>query len=183
MRRGLVPILAVFAVGALLVYGSLKGPASPARVDASSTPDLAPGIVDTVSDGDTIHLADGRRVRLVQIDAPEISDDECYAKEAARVLERLVPLSSTVFLRADRALDKRDRFGRTLAYVFEQKTNINLRLVELGAAAPYFYRGDRGRYADELMTSAREARAKKRGLWGACPGTQLDPGRQVETGP
>ena len=174
--------LAVLGAAAFFAYGSLREPSSPARVDASSSPDFAPGIVDTVSDGDTIHVADGRRIRFLQIDAPEVGENECYAKDAASVLERLVPLSSTVFLRADRALDKHDRFGRILAYVFEGKTNINLRLVALGAAAPYFYRGDRGRYADELVVAARRAKAAKRGLWGACPGTQLDPGRQVETG-
>ena len=183
MRRALVPMLAVVAVAAFLAYGSLKRADSPATVDASSTPDFAPGIVDTVSDGDTIHVSDGRRVRFLQIDAPEVSQDECYAKDAAGALERLVPLSSTVSLQADRALDKHDRFGRTLAYVFEGKTNLNLRLIELGAAAPYFYRGDRGRYADELMAAARRAKAENRGLWGACPGTRLDPNRAVDTGP
>ena len=183
MRRGLGPALAVVGVAAFLVYGSLKRADSAAKVDASSTPDFAPGIVDTVSDGDTIHLADGRRIRFLQIDAPEVSDGECFAKAAAQELEKLAPLGSTVSPRADHTLDARDRFGRVLAYVFNGPRNLNLRLVEIGAAAPYFYRGDRGRYASELMASAREAKATKRGLWGACPGTQLDPERQVETGP
>jgi endonuclease YncB( thermonuclease family) len=55
--------------------------------------------------------------------------------------------------------------------------------VRAGAAAPYFYRGERGLHAGRLVTAAREARAKRRGLWGACPGTRLRPERQVATGP
>ena len=169
----------IAAAAAFLVYGSLIGPDSPARLDASSTPDFTPGIVDTVADGDTIHLSDGRRVRLLQVDAPEMADEECYAGDALRDLERLVPVGTTVTLRPDNVLDRRDRFGRVLAYVFKGRTNVNLELVALGAAAPYFYRGDRGRYADVLLAAARHAVTAKRGLWGACPGTRLDPNRAV----
>ena len=60
---------------------------------------------------------------------------------------------------------------------------MNLRLVELGAAAPYFYRGTRGIHAGELLAAAREARAARKGLWGACPRTELVPERNVATGP
>ena len=183
MRRQWLPG-ALIAVGAIafLAYGSLKGHTTP-KVDASSSADFGPGVVDTVWDGDTIHLNDGRRVRLVQIDAPEVRDSECYAKEATDELARLAPLGSTVSLRADPALDRRDRFGRILAYVYKGTANLNLRLAELGAAAPYFYRGDRGRYAERLLAAARRAKAEKRGLWGACPRTRLDPSRAVDAVP
>jgi micrococcal nuclease len=60
--------------------------------------------------------------------------------------------------------------------------NVNLALVRAGAAAPYFYGGDRGRYADALMRAAIDAKAARRGLWGACPRTRLDPYRAVDTG-
>ena len=43
-------------------------------------------------------------------------------------------------------------------------------------------RGERGLYARRLVAAAREAGAGRRGLWGACPGARLLPGRQVETG-
>jgi hypothetical protein len=39
-----------------------------------------------------------------------------------------------------------------------------------------------GRYADRLLAEARRAKAAKRGLWGACPRTVLDPYRGVDTG-
>ena len=59
---------------------------------------------------------------------------------------------------------------------------MNVELVRRGAAAPYFYRGERGRYASALMSAALTAKAAKRGLWKACPGTKLDPNQAVDTG-
>lgn len=175
MRSWLPVALVLLGIAAFLTYGSLIGPRSGAHIDLSSRPDFAPGVVDTVSDGDTIHLADGRRVRLVQIDAPEVAGEECYAKGATRALAALAPLGGTVTLRHDPVLETRDRFGRVLAYVFKGHTNLNLRLVELGAAAPYFYDGGRGRYATALLDAARTAKRERRGLWRACPATELDP--------
>ncbi len=59
---------------------------------------------------------------------------------------------------------------------------MNVELVRAGAAAPYFFRGDRGRYADELLDAAEEARDERRGLWGACPAARLDPRRALAAG-
>jgi micrococcal nuclease len=128
-----------------------------------------------VLDGDTIVLTDGRHVRLVQLDAPETDEDECYAAEAKGVLIRLLPFGTEVEIETDPTLDKRDRFGRILAYVASNGTNINLELVREGAASPYFFHGDRGRYALDLLEAANEASRHQRGLWGACSGTALDP--------
>ena len=47
--------------------------------------------------------------------------------------------------------------------------NVNIRLVAVGAAAPYFCDGRRGKYANRLEALAKRARAKKLGLWAACP--------------
>jgi micrococcal nuclease len=138
--------------------------------------------VARVADGDTIRLADGTRVRLVQIDAPEADEDECYAARATRTLARLVPVGTEVELERDPALDDRDRFDRALRYVIRDGTNVNVDLVRAGAAAPYFFRGDRGRYADDLLDAAEEAREERRGLWGACPGARLDPARALASG-
>jgi len=138
--------------------------------------------VARVVDGDTLVLTDGRRVRLVQTDAPEVDEGECYAGRATAALERLVPKGSRVVLEGDPALDDVDRFGRLLRYVLRGETNANLELVRRGAAAPWFFDGDRGRYADELLDAAEQARGRGRGLWGACPRTLLDPTRSLETG-
>jgi micrococcal nuclease len=135
-----------------------------------------------VGDGDTIALTDGRRVRLVQIDAPEERGRECFAAEATAALEDLLPRGARVRLEADDALDDVDRFGRLLRYVHRRSLNVNLALVERGAAAAWFFDGARGRYADELLAATRRARAERRGLWRACPAARLEPELALETG-
>ena len=111
----------------------------------------------------------------MQIDAPELATD-CYGREATRALLSLAPKGTKVELEADPALDERDGYGRLLRYVHVGATNLNLALVERGAAAPYFFRKARGRYADELLAAANSARAAHRGFWKACPDARLNPG-------
>jgi micrococcal nuclease len=144
------------------------------------THDARTAKVAKVLDGDTIVLADGRHVRLVQLDAPETDEGECYAREAEQVLARLIPPGTEVELETDPALDQSDRFGRTLAYVRKEGADINLELVRRGAASAWFYEGDPGRYARDFLRAAGEAKRRRRGLWGACPQTRFDPLRPVE---
>jgi micrococcal nuclease len=138
------------------------------------------GTVDRVLDGDTIVLTDGRHVRLVQLDAPETDENECYAREAKRTLQSLLPPGTAVRIETDPALDSEDRFGRTLAYVEKNGADINLELIRAGAAAPWFYHGARGRHAELFLTAARRAQHTRKGLWGECPETTLDPLHSVE---
>lgn len=140
------------------------------------------GTVASIYDGDTLTLTSGQRVRLLQIDTPELGSGECYSRAARTALVNRVPIGSRIALEADPRLDKVDRYGRLLRYVKRGTMNVNVALVRAGAAAPYFYRGERGRYASRLMAEAQRARASKRGLWGACPRTDLDPYRAVGTG-
>jgi micrococcal nuclease len=139
--------------------------------------------VARIGDGDTIELAGGARVRLVQIDAPELGEGECYGAEATEALRELLPPGASVRLEADPRLDDVDRFDRLLRYVHRGGLNVNLELVRRGAASVWFVGGDRGRYADELLAAARNAEGAGRGLWSACPGTELDPERGVATRP
>jgi endonuclease YncB( thermonuclease family) len=140
------------------------------------------GRVARVTDGDTLRLADGRRIRLVQVDAPE-PRTECWGEQATRALAELAPPGGAVTLERDPRLDDRDRFGRLLRYVRRDGRLVNAALVERGAAAPYFFRGERGRHADELLEAAQSAFAADRGLWGDCPAARLDPGRALAAGP
>ena len=155
------------------------------EVDSSATPPPAPrsrtARVAEVLDGDTIRLASGVRVRLVQIDAPE-SSGECYGEEAGTALRQLLPVGARVRLERDPALDDVDRYDRRLRYVFRSRTNVNLSLVRSGAASVWFFNGDRGRFARELLAGARTAKAQKRGAWGACR-ARLDPSGAFETHP
>jgi micrococcal nuclease len=158
--------------------------AGPAVLLASTTASAQPtpsAIVTSVYDGDTLTLSDGRRVRLLQIDTPELGSQECFSRAARTALLRLVPIGSRIDLEVDPSLDRIDRYGRLLRYIHRGRTNVNLELVREGAAAPYFYNGARGRYAAALMAAARQAKGAKRGLWRACASTTLDPTRAVST--
>ena len=174
------------AVGlALALLGRTGSPPDDAPtavlVTTITIPPSSPVRVSSVTDGDTLRLRDGRRVRLVQVDAPEIG--ECYATESARMLARRLPPGTRILIVRDPTLDGRDDYGRLLRYVFVLPLNVNVELVRDGSVVPYFFRGRRGRYADELLAAAREARLERRGMWGACPGVKLDPNRGSLTGP
>ena len=137
--------------------------------------------ITKVYDGDTITISTGEKVRFLQIDTPELSSAECYAQEARSALVSLLNTPGQLSLKTDSKLDKVDRYGRLLRYVFIGKTNINLKLVEIGAAAPYFYKGDKGQYSAQILKAAQTAKSKSLGLWKSCPGTQLTPNDAVTT--
>jgi endonuclease YncB( thermonuclease family) len=106
-------------------------------------------------------------VRLVQIDTPEVFFGvECYGLQASATAKRLLPEGTRVRLAVERASDRVDDFGRLLRYVVRlDSVNVNLRLVALGAAAPCFYEGVRGAYANRL-----ERLANGRGRSGSAYG-------------
>jgi micrococcal nuclease len=140
--------------------------------------------IDHVVDGDTVDLTDGARVRLVQIDTPEVYFHvDCYGPQSSAITKRLLPPGTAVRLTAEPATDAVDQYGRLLRYVFRARDdlNVNTYLVAVGAAAPYFYDGRLGRYAGLLDRLARRARARHLGLWGACPHTPYQPDEKVHT--
>ena len=134
-----------------------------------------------IYDGDTITLADGMKIRLLQIDTPELAPGECYADKARTALVNLLAKKGTITLKSDPVSASYDRYGRALRYIFIGKVNINLEMVKLGAAAPYFYQGEKGIYAAELLKAAQDAKYYKIGLWKDCPGTKLIPTKAVTT--
>ena len=140
--------------------------------------------IDHVVDGDTVDLTNGARIRLVQIDTPEVYFHvDCYGPQASAITKRLLPRGTVVRLTDEPATDSVDQYGRLLRYVFRARDdlNVNTYLVAVGAAAPYFYDGRRGRYASLLDRLARRARALHLGLWGACPATPYQPDEKVHT--
>ena len=137
--------------------------------------------MERIIDGDTLVLRGGARVRLLQIDAPE-AGGECYAAASARELARLAPPGAGVVLEADPPLDRVDRYGRLLRYIHTNRVNVNIELVRRGAATPWFYGGERGRYAGALLGATSAARSARRGMWGACR-VSWNPYGPVETRP
>ena len=173
LRRAAVA-LAALALGAAGCTGSDSEP-QPATADGET------GVVARVGDGDSLTLVDGRTVRLVQIDAPELTTD-CYGRAALRELGALAGPGTRVRLVRDPRLDASDRYGRRLRYVLVDGRNVNVELVRRGAASPYFFRKQRGRYARELLAAVERARSRRAGYWGACPGAELNTGLGSITG-
>ncbi len=161
----------LLAIVALVIVARAFAPA----LEDEAGDEAVEATVASVTDGDTLTLTNGTRVRLVQIDAPELGEGECYAMEAAAALTSILPPRTEVRLVADPRLDKVDRFGRQLRYVFKGRENVNVLLVRRGAAAPWFFEGEQGRFAERLLAEAEGARAAGRGLWRRCSATRLDP--------
>ncbi len=125
-------------------------------------------LVRWVLDGDTFELVSGERVRLIGIDAPEYSPwkgrVEAYGKEAAD-LARTLLAGQTVRLESD--VEKKDKYGRTLAYAYLGNGEfVNRRLVEEGLARVRYYRPNRRHYG-LLKNSEVRAKRNKKGMW-AC---------------
>ena len=185
-------VAAATAIATAGIWAAVVPPALGSAVAPGTAPSAPPAAgqaatVRRVVDGDTIDVriaGANRRVRLLQVDTPEVYfGAECYGAKASAAVKRLLPVGTTVTLYDDPALDRTDAYGRILRYVFRGTTNVNVSLVANGYAAPYFYRGERGRYAASLERVARAAIAARRGLWGACPRATYDPDRALDTGP
>lgn len=73
-----------------------------------------------VFDGDTLRLKDGRRVRVLGINSPELAnrdkDGQPLAEEARAATRRFFPKHALVHLAYDR--ERKDRYGRILAHVY-----------------------------------------------------------------
>ena len=129
-------------------------------------------MVERVIDGDTIVLEGGVRVRLLGLDAPELGnndgDSECYGPEATVFLESLITAADWSISLAFESV-RYDRYGRTLAYLWDGESFLNEVLLREGYAR--FHAGDSVRWRDRLRLAATEAQAAQRGLWhpGVCP--------------
>lgn len=94
--------------------------------------------VASVTDGDTLRLADGRKVRLIGINAPELAHDgrptEPFAEEARSLLRELVSESKNQL--ALRLGDEpQDHYGRVLAQLYQADgDSIEARILRAGLA-------------------------------------------------
>lgn len=123
-----------------------------------------------VVDGDTVDVVvDGREesVRYIGIDTPESNPDqpiECFGHEAEDENARLVG-GETVTL--EFGPERRDDYGRLLAYVRVGEMLVNAELVERGFARSLTISPNDARSSLFERLEAEAGRAG-RGLWGAC---------------
>ena len=126
-----------------------------------------------VVDGDTIRVRLGdriERVRYIGVDTPESvkpgTPVQCYAKRAAAANAALVA-GRSVRLVGD--VERRDRYGRLLAYVYREPDGafVNAQLVRDGYARTLTIAPNVA-HAHQLAELAQTARRSGRGLWRAC---------------
>jgi micrococcal nuclease len=118
-----------------------------------------------VIDGDTIQLADGRRVRYLGINAPEREGDRPaeFMSRQSYLFNRNLVLNQKV--RLEYGLEKKDRFERILAYVFSAEgLFINGEMVKNGLAH-VFYPGPWLDRFGELLKYQQQAIEQGRGIW------------------
>lgn len=103
----------LWAAGALGCGGVVAADCAPDRVDERAR-------LAHVFDGDTVALADGRRLRLIGINTPELPRDAApgqpFAREARDALAALLEADGEVALRFDE--QRYDRYGRLLAHLY-----------------------------------------------------------------
>ena len=116
-------------------------------------------LVTSVIDGDTVELADGRRVRYLGIDTPE--SGEYYAEEATARNKELVEGKTVELQRGKR---DQDEYGRLLRYVYIDGVFVNAELIAQGYAKAYIFDPD-DRYSQILVQLEQYAKMRERGLW------------------
>jgi len=132
-----------------------------------------------VVDGDTFKIDTGEKVRMLGIDTPEMHESAKLFKDSARsgqdakIIQQMgqeakafvVPLIEGKPVRLEFDIQKKDKYGRLLAYVFlEDGTFLNKYILEKGFASPLTIPPN-VKYADDFKALFKVARSKKLGLW------------------
>ncbi len=153
------------SLGVVLILGSRS------LVRGQSTQSLFKADVAEVIDGDTIRLKDGRLVRYIGIDAPEmrrkagnlwVYDPEPFAEEATKLNRKLVE-GKEVLIEVD-PVGRNDKFDRLLAHVYVDKVLVNEELLRAGLAKT-FIPSLLMKHRIRFWSIEEMAWTNKRGLW------------------
>jgi len=122
--------------------------------------------VAKVYDGDTFKTRNGEKIRLLNLNTPEIQHRDNRAQvggnKAAAALKTLI-LGKQVRLSFDK--EKKDRYGRTLAHVWMQNGLwVNQYMIEKGYAHVYTFEPNT-RWVKKLLQAEHIAQREKRGIW------------------
>lgn len=161
-RRTVLPLL---GFGLLAVAVPQSVPAAQGSCELDRAHERA--VVEHIYDGDTIRLRDGRKVRLVGINTPELGHDgkpdQPLAKRARKRLAQLAKPHHAVQLRYDE--QQRDGYGRTLAHLFlSDGTNVQHEMLASGLATVIAIPPNLWQLECHLRSEG-SAQTAHRGLW------------------
>ncbi len=126
-----------------------------------------------VVDGDTLVLSPDEKIRLIGVNTPETKHPkkpvECFGQQAKEFTKKMVSGKKMrlEFDEVNRALGHKDRYGRTLAYVYlDDGTFLNAEIIRQGYG--HAYTGFPFRYLEQFRSLERQARRRGTGLWLDC---------------
>jgi len=118
--------------------------------------------VASVTDGDTLVCRGGTRIRLLLIDTPELDQGE-FGHLARRQLLVLAPPGTRLRLEFD--VERADRYGRTLAYLYAPDGRfLNEEMARSGYAVALTYPPN-VKHVERIAAAVAEARQRQTGLW------------------
>jgi micrococcal nuclease len=168
--KGAPASVAPFAFRLLLFSVALFDPGRPASATDCPAGHISERVtIARVYDGDTVRLADGRRLRIIGINTPEISRPgqagEPFATEARTVLKQLLDSHNHTLL-LQYGKERQDHYGRQLAHAFlESGENIAVALLRQGLATTLVVPPNT--WGESCYLKLEEAaRQARRGLWG-----------------
>lgn len=135
--------------------------------------------LDYVVDGDTVHLKDGRKVRVLSINTPEVAWEDKpgepfgdQAKTAAKIF-----LKNQKQLYLQQFDQDQDNHGRTLGHIFRQDgKSLSEAVLSQGLAYQTFV-GDPDIYTNCLRSAEKNARKEQLGVWSNNPVTPVKSGK------
>lgn len=124
--------------------------------------------VTRIYDGDTLKLSDGRRLRLIGVNTPELGHngqaDDPYAQQAKRFVADWIKGRSLYLIPG---LQSQDHYGRLLGHLSDQQgVRLSQALIAEGLGWPIAVPPNT-RLADCDFATARDARLERRGVWAA----------------
>lgn len=133
-----------------------------------STESAELAVVKRVIDGDTIELNDGRKVRYIGIDTPELHHPtkgvQCFGKEAMEKNKELVEGKEIKMMKD---VSETDRYKRLLRYIWVGDIFVNEYLAREGFASQATFPPDVAN-SELFKKAAEEARLNNKGLWNSC---------------
>jgi len=131
-------LFSVFFIACISCFNAQALPSSCPSKNILGSKKLQSGFVDWLPDGDTIHTKNGTKLRILNIDTPEINPNndksaEPFSREAKQKLKDLIGKSGKIYWLTDNR--KKDRYGRVLAHVFNHEGELlSAKLIASGHA-------------------------------------------------